>query len=187
MKKILLTISISLLSSISVAKSIAPIQLFGTTLQGATREQLRNVYKNSGLTAIRENDDYWVDKYNPNGVLEGATEFTTGYVNKTSKFAYAEYTFSSFMDSKQVLKVAKMVSSKYGAPNSAKGDIDLGEVSFRWNFPNGISINVDRGWPDTTTYLTIRDQSAYAQEQAEIKSSDVAETNRKSKAQSNAF
>lgn len=60
-----------------------------------------------------------------------------------------------------------MVSHKYGRPSSRSGSEGLGPVTYKWNFPQGMSIRVARGWPDTTTYLTFEDQAAYTAIKAE--------------------
>lgn len=171
----------------SPAKVPATLELFGTKLQGASRTQLRDVFKKAGLQSVREDDRYWVDIYRPDGVLEGASKFSVGYVEKTEQFAIAEYKFKGFMDVGLVAKVARMVTAKYGRPNSQSGDPTLGEVHYRWIFPKGMSIKVSRGWPDTTTFLTYVDQTAYAQLQAEEAADKQAQEKAKAKTQSSAF
>ncbi len=91
-----------------------PLELFGVTLKGAARDQLRQVFKQNGLRATREENGYWVDTYDAHGVLEGASDFQAGYIVASGKFAFAQYTFASFMDTQLVAKVIKMVATKYG-------------------------------------------------------------------------
>lgn len=131
-------------------------QLFNTELKGVSRDAMRNVLANTDVKTIREDNNYWVDKYNPNGVLQGASELNFAYTS-AGKFAYAEYTFPAFVDTGKIIDVANLVASKYGKPSQRSGNTNLGDASFTWNFKNGMSIVVYRGWPDTTTYLRIKD------------------------------
>jgi hypothetical protein len=163
------------------------LELFGMKLKGATRDQLRQALQIGGLQPIRVDDRYWVDTYNPTSVLDGASAFSAGYTYKNNIFAYAEYTFDGFMDTTLVTKVANMVSNKYGRAVSHSGSDALGDVTYQWNFPQGMSIRVVRGWPDTTTYLTFLDQTTYAQMQAEQKNNQQSIEKAQANAQSRAF
>jgi hypothetical protein len=163
------------------------LELFGVKLHGADRVQLRKSIKDGGMTIKLENDNSWIDTYNPGGALEGATSFEVGYVMSSRKFSYAEYKFSSFMDNQQVGKIAKMVSMKYGEPTSASGNENLGPVSYQWDFPNNMFVRVSRGWPDTTTYLSYADSKAYTQMQAEQSAQQNAQDAQKANSQSQAF
>jgi len=164
-----------------------PLELFGVALKGATRDQLRQAFKQNGLRATREDKNYWVDTYDAQGVLEGASKFRVGYVAASDKFAFAEYTFSTFMDTQLVGKVINMVTTKYGRPSSQNGDYRLGPVTAKWNMSQGMQIEVSRGWPDTTTFLRFTDSFAYAQMRAEIDSEENAQATQKAKNQSKAF
>lgn len=163
------------------------IELFGVTLKGASRDQLRKTFKQNSLKATREDDDYWVDKYNAQGVLDGASELAAGYVNASRTFAFAEYTFPAFMDSQLVGKIINMVAIKYGRPSSQNGNYELGSVNARWNVGQGMQIEVSRGWPDTTTYLRFSDTAAYSLMNAEINTEKKSQEQQKAKAQSKAF
>lgn len=180
-------IVLSAFSFITSAAEPKSLELFGTSLKAASRDQLRLVFKQNGLKATREEKNYWVDNYSAQGVLEGASEFQAGYVSATDKFAFAQYTFPAFMDTKLVGNVINMVSTKYGRPTSQSGNYGLGEVSAKWNMGQGMQIEVSRGWPDTTTYLVFKDVSAYSQMRAEIDTEKKAQETQKAKAQSKAF
>jgi hypothetical protein len=170
-------------------KPAAPsqLELFGVKLKGATRGQLREAFRAGGLSPVRVDDDYWVDTYGPDAVMEGAAAFEAGYVSKTKGFAYAEYEFSSFMDTGLVTKVANMVSHKYGRPSSKSGMESLGPVTYKWRCPQGMSIRVSRGWPTTTTYLTFTDEAAFAEMKAEQEAEKRAQEKAKAKSQTKAF
>ncbi|ASU39113.1 hypothetical protein hmeg3_13010 [Herbaspirillum sp. meg3] len=163
------------------------LELFGMQLKGATRDQLRQTFKQNGVNPVREDDRYWVDNYNANGVLDGATEFSAGYVSATSKFAFAGYTFPSRMDTQQVGKIIDMVAAKYGRPTSRKGNYGLGEVAAIWSIGQGMELRVTRGWPDTTTYLLYVDLNANKAMEAEIAANRKTQQAEKAKAQSKAF
>jgi len=163
------------------------LELFGVPLKGATRDQLREAFKQNGLRATREENNYWADTYNAQGVLDGASDFQAGYVAATGKFAYARYTFPGFMNTQLVGKVINMVVTKYGRPSSENGSYGLGEVTAKWNMGQGMQVEVSRGWPDTTTYLSFTDSGAYKQMLAEIDAEKKAQAAQQVKAQSKAF
>lgn len=165
---------------------IAQPQLFNVELKGATREQMRSAIQNTNVKPIRVDDNYWVDKYRPDGVLQGATELSLGYTSN-GKFAYAEYTFPAFVDTGKIIEVARLVASKYGQPSQRTGNTNVGSASFTWNFKNGTNIVVYRGWPDTTTYLSIKDKTSYAKMNAEIAAEEKRQFQQKAKQQQSAF
>lgn len=175
------------LPAISAESKPQQLELFGVSLKGASRDQLRQAFKQNGMRVTREDKKYWVDIYDATGVLEGASQFQVGYVAASEKFAYAQYTFRGFMDTQLVGKVVNMVSTKYGRPSSQNGNYGLGEVSAKWNLGQGMQIEVSRGWPDTTTYLTYKDTSAYNQMQSEIDAEKKAQEQQKAKSQTRAF
>ncbi|GLR00127.1 hypothetical protein GCM10007863_45470 [Dyella mobilis] len=161
--------------------------LFGAPLKGASRPQLREVFRAHGLAPIREDDQYWYDEYNPTSVLEGASSLAVGYVAATHKFAVAEYKFSGTMDTQLVARVINLIESKYGAPSSRSGNINLGDVLATWNFPNGMKITVSRDWPDTTTFLDYVDVTANTAMQAEIDAEKQRQAKEKASSESSAF
>lgn len=163
------------------------LELFGLPLKGASREQLRQALKQNGMRAKREENNYWIDLYDPKGVLDGATRFSVGYVSRTGQFAFAEYSFEAFMDTGLVEKVINLVASKYGRPTSLKGNYGLGSVNAKWIMGQGMQIEVSRGWPDTTTFMRFIDSNAYQQMQSEIDSEKNAQTQKRAKEQSKAF
>lgn len=169
----------------SMSVSAAPT-LFNTELKSATREDLRTVLQSTSVIVVREDDGYWVDQYNPNGLLTGASELNFGY-SSNGVFAYAEYKFPAFVDKGKIIEVANLVSSKYGQPSQRTGNTNLGDASLTWNFKNGMAIVVYRGWPDTTTYLQIKDKTNYEKMNAEIKSEQQRQYQQKSRQQHAAF
>lgn len=173
----------SIVTSMSV---MAAPQLFNVELKGATRDQIRSALQNTNVKVIREDNNYWIDKYNSNAVLEGTTELNFGYTSN-GKFAYAEYKFPVFMDSGKIVEVANFVSSKYGKPSQRSGDPSLGEASFTWNFKNGMSVTAYRGWPDTTTYLNYKDKTNYSKMNTEIEAEQKRQLQQKAQQQSGAF
>ena len=181
----LITVSMQVIAQPKVVHQ--DVELFGVKLQGANRDKLRSAFKKGGLIPIRVSDRFWADKYDPKAVLDGATSFQAGYVNKTRVFAYAEYEFQAFMKPELVTEVANMVASKYGKPDTKTGNDDVGSVVYRWNFSNGMYIRVARGWPDTKTFLTFVDPIADAQRKAEQDEVDREVAKTKAQVQSSAF
>ena len=173
----------SIVTSMSV---MAAPQLFNTELKGATRDQIRSVLKNTDVKAVREDNNYWIDKYNSNGVLQGATDLNFGY-SSNGKFAFAEYKFPAFVDSGKIIEVANLVSSKYGQPSQRSGNPNLGEASYTWNFKSGMSIRAYRGWPDTTTFLQFKDKTNYSKMNNEIEVENKRQFQQKAQQQQSAF
>lgn len=163
------------------------LELFGVTVKNAPRQQLRDAFKQNGLVSNREDDRYWVDIYDASAALDGAKELKAGYVAASGQFAFAEYSLPSFMDTAQVGKVINMVAAKYGRPSSQSGSYGLGEVTAKWNMGQSMQIVVERGWPNTSTYLRFVDTGAHAQMQAEINAQKQKDTQEKARSQSRAF
>lgn len=163
------------------------VELFGTLLKGATRDQLRTAFKAGGLQPERVDDSYWIDLYKANGVLDEASSFKAGYTQANNTFAFAQYTFNAFMDTALVTRVAKLVSSKYGKADWQSGTPRLGSVVYRWHLPQGMLIEVSRGWPDTTTYMTFTDPTNKRRLDAEIAQAQAERDQLRAKAQSKAF
>lgn len=173
----------SVIASTSV---FADPKLFNVELKGISRDKMRTVLAGTAVKPIREDDHYWVDKYNANGVLEGATDLNFGY-SSNGQFAYAEYKFPAFVNTSKIIDVANLVASKYGQPSQRSGNTSLGEASLTWNFKNGMAIVVYRGWPDTTTFLQIKDKMSYNKMKAEMDAQEKKQFQQKAKQQQAAF
>lgn len=171
----------------ALSPGMPPIELFGVPLKGADRETLRAAFTGGGMVASREDNRYWVDLYNPNGVIDGATEFRAAYVQYTGKFAYAEYVFKGFMDARPVADVIGMVAAKYGRPSYQSGNYRRGEVSAKWVYGGNMQIEVYRGWPDTTVVLRYSDTAAHHRLRAEIQADKAGALKKKALPQMNAF
>jgi hypothetical protein len=184
MKK-LVTIALTALAATSMAHA-ADVSIFGTPLKDAERGALRQALNKGGAQAIREEDSYWCDKYDAKAALQGADDLSVCYENKTKQFASATYNFPAFVDAGKVREVIDMVSSKYGKPKHVSGSYGLGEVTATWKL-GGVDIEVSRGWPDTTVYLTYLDRARRARMNSEIKAEQNAERNAAAKRQSQAF
>lgn len=178
--------SIIVCSAVLSVSAIAAPQLFNVELKGATRDQMRAALENTNILPLREDNNYWVDKYDPNGALQGASELNIGYTS-AGKLAYAEYKFPVFMDSGKIMDVGNLIASKYGQPSQRSGNTRLGDASFTWNFKNGMKIIVYRGWPDTTTYLQFKEPTHFNKMNAEIKAQEQREFQQKAKQQHAAF
>lgn len=136
-------------------------ELFGVSLNCANRDELRLAMKNTKAGVISEDLRYWGDTYNTSKVLTGTSELYLGY-DVDNNFAVAQYIFPAKMDTKKVVEVKNFVTKKYGKHNKSSGRIDLGEVSYKWILEGDITLEVSRGWPDTTTYLTFKHPQHYS-------------------------
>lgn len=163
------------------------LSLFGIALKDVKRDDFRAACKQAGCTPVREDNAYWVDVFNVNGNLKGASALNVGFVKETDTFAFAEYTFKGFMDTQLVERVVGLVSSKYGRPSSFQGNYGLGPVKAEWRFGGGMMIEVFRNWPDTTTYLSYVDNVAYGRMQKEIQAMRLEKDRAEAKAQNAAF
>ena len=172
--------------------SIRP-RLFGVTLVGATRSSFRSALKQAGVKPLREEESYWCDKYDPNGVLKGASILYACYPHHavagkwlSNPLAYVEYTFPSTMDIHQVANIRGMVETKYGPPDRSAGSVKLGPVTYTWKL-DGVVLTVHRGWPDTTTYLKYSIPKMEETMNKEIARMEQREREKAARAQSNAF
>lgn len=147
--------------------------IFGESLNCTTKADLRHALKNGGLRATRENDGYWYDIYDSSAVLEGTSELSVAYIK--GKFAKAYYQFNSSMNTGKVVEVRNMAASKYGQPTSSFGTPSVGEVHYTWKLKDGITVEVSRGWPDTTVYLSYAHPANFAAMEAEQKRQKEAE------------
>jgi hypothetical protein len=137
------------------ALEVAPswIEMYGVRLSAATRDAMRTALHVHGVKPVREDARYWVDIYDATGLIRGASQFHLGYVAATQKLAFAEYTFTSFMDSAHTQRIVNMVKAKYGPPAETVGQQAMGGYTARWRMDDGMQIQVVREWPETSTYL----------------------------------
>lgn len=164
-----------------------PLQLFGTPLKGMPRAKLRDVFKKGGLRATREEDQYWIDMYDPNGVLEGATVFQAGYVMATGRFAFARYTFPDTMDRRAANGLLRMMQVKYGQPTAQEGELHLGRMVVEWNLRGGMVIRLFSDWPVTTSYLVFEDPTARAAMRSEMAQEDLRRDRRRARMHNDVF
>lgn len=181
-----LAIVVTALSALS-AHAGEPLSLYGHPLKGAIRTQLREALLKAGLKPTRVDDQYFCDLYAVSHQIRGATELSVCYTEDKNTFATATYTFPSFVDPGQVRGVVDIVKAKYGAPSRVNGTYDLGNVTARWNEPQGEVIEVSRGWPDTTTYLMLEDQANAARMHAQIKTDQGQRTRQQAAKDASAF
>jgi len=167
-------------------KKVSKTKLFNVSLKCADRDSLMSAAKKSGAVVKRESRKYWGDIYLTDKVLKGSSELYITYT-LDGFFSLAQYTFPSHMDSAQITQVKSFVANKYGKPSLAKGKPSLGAVTYKWNLEDGIELKVNRGWPDTTTYLTYtypkNHQAVIAEQEKQKKEREAKEY----KTQSNAF
>jgi hypothetical protein len=165
MKRILILAATLLAASLGAytaekpAQPVAPLQLFGIDVKGASRARLRTALKIEGLEPVREDDALLSDAYRG---ADGRTSVDVVYQPGTRIFAWALYRFPSKNDPDQVRRVIEMVSMKYGRPTDIDGDYQGGEVTGTWDRSDGTRIQVYREWPDTTTYLSLVDTKGQA-------------------------
>lgn len=75
-----LFINITAVCAVIASTSVlADPKLFNAELKGISLDKMRAVLADTTVKPIRENNNYWVDKYNANGILKGATDLNFGY------------------------------------------------------------------------------------------------------------
>ncbi|NQZ10141.1 MAG: sel1 repeat family protein, partial [Algicola sp.] len=128
-------------------------RLFMTALKCADRDGLMAAIKEGGAKVKAEDKGNWGDIYLTSSKLFGTSELYVAYTSD-DRFAMAKYTFGGKRDLTMVNKVKDIVSGSYGEPDSTKGKAEHGEVSYTWTLKDGITLEITRGWPDTTTAMT---------------------------------
>ena len=127
----------------------AALELFGVTLESATRDELRAAVTQAGLVLISEGgEDKWYDLYDSSDALEGSSRFYLGFVKQDQRFAFAEYEFTG-LERKQVLRDLTL---KYGAAEVQRGRF-ISDRSYRWQ-REGIEIELTSDWQNYRTRLT---------------------------------
>lgn len=139
--------------------------LFNEAVMCTDKNALRAAIQDGGAVVEREDDDYWYDIYDSSQVLEGTSKLSVSYIK--DKFARAFYEYDSDMDTEKVVEVRDMVVSKYGKPATSSGNPAVGEVRYTWKLKDGIQLEVKRGWPDTTVYMTYTHPANFAALEAE--------------------
>ncbi len=177
------SLAFCLISPLAMAK---PLELFGAPLANATRSTLEPALQRAGLTPVQVGPKWWFDIYRVHGQLPGASKLLVGYTEH-GHFAMAQYVFPSFMNTQLVEKVIHMVTDQYGAPSRSSGNPGLGGVTAVWNEGNGMEIRVTRGWPSTTTYLTLENVANRQRMRAEMHQQRAEQQKAQAKAHANAF
>ncbi|MDD4911578.1 MAG: tetratricopeptide repeat protein [Sideroxydans sp.] len=139
--------------------------LFNEAVMCTNKDTLRAAIQEGGAVVEREDDGYWYDIYDSSEILEGTSKLSVSYIK--DKFARAFYEYDADMDTAKVVEVRDMVASKYGKPATSSGNPAVGEVRYTWKLKDGIQLEVNRGWPDTTVYLTYTHPANFAALEAE--------------------
>lgn len=148
--------------------SSARTTLFSNEILCASRDDFRQAIAKAGGVPIRENDQFWYDKYKSHKILSNTSELQMGYTRE-GEFAQAQYIFPSSEDPQQVNRIKWMVQNRYGLPQHSSGSPRSGKVKYVWKLEDGVEIKVMRGWPDTTTYLSYSNPEAFEKMFSEIK------------------
>lgn len=162
-------------------------KLFNVSLLCVNRSEMRTAVKNAGGKVIREENGYWGDTYDSSQLLNGSSKLIITYTEDDNGIALAQYILPSRMDTDQVVKVRDIVASKYGNNYSSDGNAQVGKVSYIWDLGKGITLEVYRNWPETTTYLTYKHTVNYKKQQEEMDRQKREAEAKKYKSQQNNF
>lgn len=141
-------------------KSPKSPKLFGVSLAGAQRAEMRLALSRAGMKPVREDGRYFADLYDVSSLFKHSDQLQAYYAldadvggnSETDFLAKVIYRFPSENDIGQVHEIEKMISAKYGKADVKNIADDLRDVSFTWK-RDGVDIIVERSWPNTTTYL----------------------------------
>ncbi|WP_019616289.1 tetratricopeptide repeat protein [Psychromonas ossibalaenae] len=142
-----------ILSRLNKCHENATTKLFTLPIACSNRELLREKIKEQKITAINEDLNNWSDTYFTGAVIRGTSELEVLYTRE-DLFVSAKYTFIGRSKPNLITRVKNKLSNKHGQPHSQSGDVKQGEASFQWQLNDGIKLTVERGWPDTTTFVT---------------------------------
>jgi TPR repeat protein len=131
----------------------ATTELFSVPIACTNRQILSKEIKNQQITVISENPADWSDTYFTGAVIKGTSQLEITYTREDS-FASAQYTFIGRNDPNLIVRIKESVKKKYDEPDTFQGNIIKGEAHFKWLLNDGITLVVQRKWPDTTTFVT---------------------------------
>lgn len=131
----------------------ATTKLFSVPLACSNREELDKHIRAEDIKPINEKKNEWSDTYFTGAVIHGTSELKVNYTDQ-SLFASARYTFVGRNKPKLIKQVKEFLTTKYGEPDKQTGDVKQGAASFTWLLDDGIKLITERGWPDTTTFVT---------------------------------
>lgn len=145
----------------------AKTTLFSNEILCASREDFRLAIEKAGGKPSGKSQKYWLDKYDSVELISGSSELRVSYT-KAGELALAQYIFPSYNDPHQISKIRAMVQNRYGMPDIASGRLRNGKVRYVWKMEDGVRLIVSRGWPDTTSYMSFKNPSAYKKLESEI-------------------
>lgn len=168
--------------------------LFGIKLYGATRDEMRSAIKAAGARPLREEYNYYADKYNSRSVMPGSSEMLVFYSLKSDGNNYgssgdylAQVRYEFPTSSKWYIdEIKDVLSQKYGNPDSSYGSSNLGKVTHYW-YKDGVTIKLERGWPNLNLLLSYDVDDFKYKMDAEIEAVEKAKKIKKYKGSSSAF
>ena len=162
------------------------VKLFGVPIKGATRAIIRDALKRHGLAPMKDSDQPWADQYDATSLWSEPSVLTVEYTSD-DRFAAAEYVFPlSSIDPDKVKHVIRLVSTKYGPPDSHDESI-FNEYRAAWNLGDGMRILVSRGDPFNFTFLRYIDTAQYKRRQTELRAKKKADLKREAQQRDAAF
>ena len=169
-------------------------ELFGINLYGATRDEMRSAIKAAGARPTREEYTYFADNYNSRNIMPGSKEMLVfyshgsdgnNYGSSGDYLAQIQYKFSS-SNKWYIDEIKDLLSQKYGYPDNSYGTSNLGEVTHYW-YKDGVSIKLERGWPNLNLLLSYNLSDFKYKMEAEIEAVKKAQKMKKYEGSSSAF
>ena len=131
----------------------AKTKLFLIAITCTNRSTLDRQIKKQNIPILKEKSNSWSDTYFTGAIIPGSSELKISYT-QDDLFAQAKYTFVGRNKPELITKLKNQLNKKYGKPSKQAGNVKEGEASFQWLLEDGIELTVNRGWPNTTTFIT---------------------------------
>ena len=144
---------ISLWSSVATADESKQdnVTLFGIAFSNCKIDEMQEaIIANGGV--LDGGEGGVIRRFKSHGIIQDSNIIGLMSDNE-GRVARLFYEFSSHGDVQKVAKVRRMIEYKYGPAHSSDGSESIGPVLHEWRLDDGVVIQIDRGWPETTTWL----------------------------------
>ena len=131
--------------------------MFGVKLLCTNKNEFRQRIKASGAVAIREDNNYWGDLYDPSEILPGASKLYVEYTDD-GRLSMVQY----YIDKSQLNQVLTLLKNKYGK------DLNNGQFdNYKFKADEVIDVNLNAIYD--TMELTIVNKT-FKEDQLYVKS-----------------
>ncbi len=144
-------------ANLAECEQFASIEMFGVKLLCTNKNEFRQRIKASGAVAIREDNNYWGDLYDPSEILPGASKLYVEYTDD-GRLSMVQY----YIDKSQLNQVLTLLKNKYGK------DLNNGQFdNYKFKADEVIDVNLNAIYD--TMELTIVNKT-FKEDQLYVKS-----------------